>query len=255
MTGSNDGKDIFAVMRSRQWRHDKGFCLFIVVLFLASVLVVQAEENGTFIGLVTDISGNPVAGAEVSVYRTNNTRRPADYIGPTDRDGHFRIILPPGQYWTVARLRKGKEKFGPLLPGDRHSGSPLEIELVPGEELEEEFVVADLEETSRLVVKYDTSFVKAEGILMTRDGKPQENAYAFANRHEGMKRIPDYVSAWTDSSGRYALFLPPGTYYFGMASEFPPGAEQEHYMKVTVDSDKKNIIILIPIKADIHWSM
>jgi hypothetical protein len=244
MIGSSAKKDGLAVMQNRQWRHGAALYFFYVVLFFAAALA-GAEENGTLAGLVTDVSGTPVAGAEVSVYRTDNTRRPADYNGPTDRDGRFRVILPPGQYWAVARLREGKEKFGPLLPGDKHSGAPVEIELLPGEEAEEEFVVADLEETFRLVVKYDTSFVRAEGILMTRDGKPVADAYAFANRHEGMKRIPDYVSAWTDSSGRYALFLPPGTYYFGMALEFPPGLEQKHYMQVSVDSDRKNINIVI----------
>ena len=69
----------------------------------------------------------------------------------------------------------------------------------------------------------------------------QENAYAFANRNEAMKKIPDYVSAWSDKSGGYTLYLPPGTYYLGLAEVFPPGAKQVHFTKVIVDSDTNNI--------------
>lgn len=226
----------------------------IVVLALVLVFYPAAfgftqyagTENGVLSGKVTDVSGKPVADAEVYVYNTSNTRRPADFISaPTGSSGLYQVAVPPGTYWVVARLRKGEEKFGPLLPGDKHSGAPLEIEIRAGDNWEEDFIVSDLEETSKLAVKFDTSFVKIKGQLLTENGEPIADAYAFANRTEAPKRIPDYVSAWTGSDGWYTLFLPPGTYYFGLATEFPPGKETVPFQEVEIDKSDKNINIII----------
>jgi len=216
-----------------------------LLLLLAGHSSAAAMENAIFSGRVVDVEQEPVAGVEIFVYDTDNTRRPADFISPpTDTSGEFHILLPPGEYFTVARLRHGQQRFGPLLPGDKHSGAPLEIELAAGETIEEEFVVADLEETSLLAVKVDTSFIRVEGILQTAEGEPVANAYAVASSQETLRRIPDYVSAWTDSSGRYVLFLPEGTYFLGGAHTFPPGEEIIGLEKVSIDSSTKNINIV-----------
>ena len=222
------------------------FLCMVIVFVLAGHALVSGTENGTFSGRVIDVSQNPVARVEVFVYNTANTRRPADYIAaPTNENGEFRVTLPPGTYWTVARLRHSEQRYGPLLPGDKHSGAPLEIEIDPGDNAEEEFVVADLEETSQLVVKVDTSFIKIEGLLLTKKDLPVENAYAIVSRNPMMKKIPDYVSPWSDKSGKYTLFLSPGTYYFGLAKEFPPALKSIKLKKVIVDSKTKNINIVI----------
>lgn len=218
-----------------------------LALFLLLTLGEYATgaENGVLRGRIVDVDNNPVSGVELFVYGHGNTRRPADFISQaSDANGEYRITLPPGTYWTVARLRRGKERFGPLLRGDKHSGAPLEIDIGPGEEAEENYVVADLEETSRLAVKVNTDFIKVEGVLLGEKGEPLENAYAAVNRNPFMKRIPDYVSAWTGKDGRYTLFLPPGTYYFGMADRFPPESKIVKLKKVVVDSTVKDINIV-----------
>lgn len=224
--------------------------LLFVVLFL-SILVLglfgpaAGQENGVFAGRVVDVARHPVAGAAVFVYNSANIRRPADYISPpSDTAGGFQLTLPAGHYWVVARKRQGEEKYGPLLPGDRHSGAPLEIDITAGDTLEEEFVVADLKETSQLAVKLDTSFLHIAGRLLTKEGEPVANGYAFARRDPAGKGIPEYVSAWTDGSGGYTLFLPPGTYWLGLARIFPPGPETVPWQKETIDNPSKNINIV-----------
>ena len=218
-----------------------------VLLLLPAIGFAAGMENGIFSGRVLDVSGNPVAGAKVYVYADSNVRQPADYISPpSDRAGEFRLTLPPGRYWIVARVRQGEERFGPLLPGDRPSGAPLVIDLLPGEHLEEEFTVADLRETSKLTVKFDTSFIRVQGTLVNGSGRPLEQAYAYANRQQGFREIPDYVSAWADSNGRVTLFLPPGTYYFGLAEEFPPRPVQSgRQQQVVIDKGAETVDIVL----------
>jgi hypothetical protein len=218
---------------------------FIAFFTLAGGGAAEGQETGVLAGRVVDVGRKPVAGASIFVYTSSNIRRPADYISATtDGAGAFRIILPPGQYWAVARVRKGAELYGPLLPGDKHSGPPLETEVRSGETVEEEFIVADLRETSQLEVKLDTSFLRIGGVLLAEEGTPLVNAYAFARREATGSGIPEYVSAWTDGSGRYTLFLPAGTYWLGLARTFPPGPETVPWQKVVIDKPVENINIV-----------
>ncbi|MDW7774486.1 MAG: carboxypeptidase-like regulatory domain-containing protein [Desulfobulbaceae bacterium] len=224
----------------------------ITVVFSIGFLLLlagngRAEERSVFSGHIVDVAGDPVPGAEVFIYSSDNVRQAPDYIAPpTDERGEFRVILPPGRYWTVARLRQDREKFGPLLPTDKHSGPPLEVDILSGEQTEEVFTVADLQETSRLAVKFDTSFARVEGIIRNSEGQPVANGYVYANREKNFKKIPDFVSAWTDGSGRYTLFLPPGTYYLGPAREFPPEpAKPEWIHQIIIDSDTAAVDIVL----------
>jgi len=225
----------------------------LIALLLLSAFFVLAgggsatgQDTGVFAGRVIDVSRQPVANAAIFIYNSSNIRRPADYISPaTDPTGAFRLTLPAGHYWAVARARQGEEKYGPLLPGDRHSGAPLETDIRSGETVEEEFIVADLRETSQLEVKLDTSFLQIAGVLLTTQGEPLANAYAYARREASGRGIPEFISAWTDDSGRYTLFLPAGTYWLGLARTFPPDPETVPWQKVVIDNPANNINIVL----------
>lgn len=219
----------------------------LALVHMAWILLVcygtaGAVENGMLTGVVKDVSGDPTPGVEVYVYDDSNVRRPADFISPpTDGNGEFKITLPPGRYWAVARFRQGGQKYGPLLPGDKHSGSPLVFELMQGERIDEEFVIADLKETSKLTVKFNTEFIRVAGKLKTGNEGLIGDVYTFANRQPAAKKIPDYVGEWLSPDGKFVFFLPPGTYYFGWAHVFPPGSESVPKQKVTVDGETKHI--------------
>ena len=215
-----------------------------VLLVLAGPGPAPCRENGILAGRVLDVSRHPVAGASVFVYSSPDTRRAADYISPaTDGTGAFRITLPAGRYWTVARVRQGAERYGPLLPGDKHSGAPLETDVRVGETVEEEYIVRDLRETSLLDAKLDTSFLRVEGMLLTGEGEPAANGYAFARREQVGGGIPDYVSTWTDAGGRYTLYLPAGIYWLGAARTFPPDADTVPRLQVLIDGPIKDVHI------------
>lgn len=220
--------------------------LLAVLLVLAGSYPAAGGESGILAGMVLDVSRNPVSGASVFVYNSPNTRRAADYISPaTDKAGAFRITLPAGRYWTVARERQGVEQYGPLLPGDRHSGAPLETDVRSGETVEEEYIVRDLRETSLLDAKLDTSFLRVEGTLLTGEGEPAANGYAFARREQDGRGIPDYVSTWTDAGGAYTLFLPAGTYWLGSARVFPPDPDTVPRLRVVIDAPAEDVDILM----------
>jgi hypothetical protein len=69
----------------------------------------RAAETSVFKGTVSDVDGKAVEGAMIYVYNSPEVRRAAEYISaPTGKDGVFRIVMPPGEYWAVARLKKAE---------------------------------------------------------------------------------------------------------------------------------------------------
>src|SRR6266567_7667619 len=79
------------------------FCLFLTALFLATaVSFAQSQANtGTIEGTVTDPSGRPVPGAQVTLTNTgtNFTR-----AMQTDEEGRFRgLLLPLGGYKVTVK--------------------------------------------------------------------------------------------------------------------------------------------------------
>ncbi|HWR57264.1 MAG TPA: hypothetical protein VN328_00125 [Thermodesulfovibrionales bacterium] len=218
-------------------------CCFFLFLFVG-VIGIGAAEKSDLKGKITDIEGKAVEGVKVFLYDSRDVRRPADFISAgTGSDGLFHVVAPSGKYWVVARMKKA-EGYGPLMPGDKHSGEPLEIELGPGAKVSMDFVVADLKEAAGKRVKEKGGSVKITGRIVDEKGSPVIRAYAIANRNERTSEIPDYISAWADNEGRYTMYVPRGRYYVGAALTFPPG--QDHLMsgEMVVDSDRSDVVIV-----------
>src|SRR6185369_4937558 len=92
-----------------------------MAMSLPPTLARGADDTFTLQGVISGISGEPVKDAELYIYGTSNTRRPADFISPkTGSNGAYRLVLPKRAYWGVARIKKG-ERYGPLMPG---TGTP-----------------------------------------------------------------------------------------------------------------------------------
>ena len=219
--------------------------LFVALMAGAGFGCSGACAGGMFVlrGTVLDTAGKGVEGAEVFVYDSPNTRRPADFIAPkSDRTGHYSLTLPPGKYWVVARVRSG-EKYGPLLLGNRHSGEPVEIEAPTDQGVEQDFTVADIRDMAQKKLKSTDDYVKVSGRVLDGAGAPVAQAYVLVHRARVIEQLPDYVSAWTDESGRYTLYLPPGDYFIGLATSFPPGRTVTPGKVLTVAPGKIDIAI------------
>ena len=229
-------------MNTEYIRNILKICFAIIFLMAGFAL---ALEKAVLKGQVLDVEGKAVKGVEIFIYNSPDTRRPADYISArTDASGKFSITIPSGKYWAVARLRHG-EKYGPLMPGDKHSGEPVEIEIEAGEEFVEDFTVIDLRDAARMIKKTREDYYKLEGRILDRKGAPLRNVYAVAGREKEISEMPDYLSAWTDEEGRYSLYLPAGTFFIGYAAEFPPGKKIYLYREIHISAEKKNLDIVV----------
>ena len=214
--------------------------LFLVAIMSAFHLpAAPAQESYVLTGLITDIDGKPVAGAEVFVYDSAAIRRPADFISARSGvDGRFRMVLPRQKNWAVARVRSG-EKFGPLLPGDRHSGEPQILEPDETGELQQDFTVVDIREAVRQKQKIRADFVPVTGQVVDQNSKPVQNVYVFASKDRVVRGVPEYISAWTGTAGDYVLYLPPGRYFVGTSGVFPPLPGTVVNRELILDPEKK----------------
>lgn len=217
----------------------------VMIIIILSFSTAIALEKAVLKGQVIDVEEKAVKGVEIFIYNTHDTRRPADFISArTDASGKYSIAVPPGKYWAVARLRHG-EKYGPLMPGDKHSGEPVEIEIEAGEEYEEDFTVINLRDAARLIKKTREDYFKLEGRILGEKGAPLRNVYAIANREKEIIEMPDYLSAWTDEAGHYVLHLPAGTYFVGYAAEFPPGKKVIFSREIIITAEKNYLDIVV----------
>jgi hypothetical protein len=83
------------------------------------------------------------------------------------------------------------------------------------------------------------------GRVVNERGEPLLGVFAFANRGEGSLTVPDYISAWTGTDGRFTLFLPNGAYFIGAAATFTPQQGYKAASPATVDQNLESFIIVL----------
>lgn len=222
--------------------------IFCALLFLPPG---TSGAEGTFIlqGIVTTLSGDPLPDAEVYLYSTSNTRRPADFISPkTGKNGLYRMILPKAAYWGVARIKKG-ERFGPLMPGDKHSGEPVKIDPDTEASLTLNFTVADMQELAQRREKGREELMEISGTV-SFNGKGVAGAYVYARTGRITATLPEYFSGWTDATGEYRLKLPPGSYLLGCDRIFPPSENSNNHREIEITTGKLPVAINLQLPVE-----
>lgn len=229
-------------------------CVRIVLVAVVSTLFCAfpavAIEPRLLKGKVSDIEGRPMEGAKLFLYDSPNVRSPAQFISSlSDSAGQLQVVLPPGKYWVVARF-KSDGKYGPLMPGDKHSGEPLEVDMtVSGAEAD--FVVADIRELGQKKRANATEALRLKGRVIDTQGAPVAQAVVFANRSKEFSDLPDFISAWTGDDGGYEVYLPPGvTYYVGVSRQFPVKYREESLKQLAVERGKIDIAIEINLTVE-----
>lgn len=164
--------------------------------------------------------GQALDGAFINVYpdTISNLLGPSQFISaPTGNDGSYRVEVPPGSYYVVARKRMTGDSTGPLSTGDFYSEHQRVFTRVD----QGKFSVVDLDVVpmkapmffKKNVVERETD-TAISGRLMDTQGRPVAGGFAMAYRQADMKRQPDFASTLSDREGRFTLYLPEGgTFY------------------------------------------
>jgi hypothetical protein len=205
-------------MTARIWKF-----LLLALLLLPTPFALAGPLNLT--GRILDSNGRPVGGAEVYVFDSANTKRPADYISEkSGSDGHYQLALPSGRYWTMAIQRQGEARVGPLGPTDRFSGEPLLFEGGDDKQVVNDFTIISLKEAALRNRKRNEELIKVTGRIFDPSGAPVAGAYAMADPSP-KGQLPLYLSTWSEADGLYTLFLPKGRIFLGVSRVFPPDSD------------------------------
>lgn len=164
--------------------------------------------------------GSALAGAYVNIYPDNisNLLGPSQFISaPTDASGSYRMELPPGTYYVVARKRTSGLANGPLTTGDFYSEHQRIIARVaPNKITLVDLAMAQMK--APMFFKKDLADTKTDtgvrGVLRDMQGNPVPGGFAIAYTDDNLQRLPDYASTLTNQQGEFTLYLPQGgTYY------------------------------------------
>ena len=188
---------------------------FSMVKIGAPAARVRGESSG--ISGRVSFEDKPLGRAYVSIYRDGNTNFRGMGLAaiPTDDGGRFRVKLPPGRYYVLARKRQGGGMYGP--PGkDDHvgylPGNPVEVRAGA-------FSQVELETTTRvdlLEQKYFTEGESAgwfEGQVSGPGGKPAGGLYVLFYTDEVMSGAPAFVAGPTDAKGRFRVRAAAGSFH------------------------------------------
>jgi hypothetical protein len=227
----------------------KNLILLLSIFVLLTPLSASAQKikNPIIRAKVVDATGNPVKGAYIFVYDSPDTRRAVDLVSPvTDENGFCEKAIPPGSYWILARLKSNaKFDMGPLKIEDKFSGDPLELEAIQGEVYDLNFTVVDLLDTIKTKSKKRKDLTKVTGKVINAKGEAMVGVFAYANRNQSPLSMPDYFSAWTESDGKYILYLPKGKYSIGAAAVMSHKKRYKATQEITVDNELNGVDIVL----------
>jgi hypothetical protein len=179
-----------------------------------------AGQTGLRGRVVLRDGGAPLAGAYVNIYSDtlSNLLGPSQFMStPTDAAGNYRVVVPPGTYYAVARKRISGHPTGPLETGDYYSEHQrIKVRVEPGK-----FAIVELPVVPMKAPMFFKNNVAANetstgirGQLLDREGKPVAGGFAMAYADKEMKRQPDYASALSDDKGQFIIYLPKGGTFF-----------------------------------------
>ena len=198
-------------------------------------------KEGPRSGVWGEISfqGQPLERTYLYIYKSteNDFKGPAWFVQPVEK-GSFRMSLPPGDYWLLARKRLKGGQYGPIEIGDYFNfyyGNPLRIQ-------KNELKNIQLETITRLSMLEedpDAVFSGISGVVVNSDRQPAAGVRVFAYRSATMTGTPAFISAATDEKGQFKLIIPEAGAYWLLAREAigGPAATGELYGKLHTEEN------------------
>jgi hypothetical protein len=199
-------------------------------------MVRMGVEDDAVPGKGSGVSGRvlfedkPLGRAYVHIYRDGGTnfRGMGMAALPTGEGGRFRVKLPPGRYYVLARKRLGGGVYGPPGKNDYigyYHGNPVEVRAG-------EFGQVTLETTTRVDLLEEVWFTEEEGAGWFRgtvagpDGKPLGGLYILFYPDAALAGAPVFVAGPTDGEGKFKVRAAEGRYFLLARSNLggPPEA-------------------------------
>lgn len=192
----------------------------------------QPAQTGSASGIRGEISfqDQPLERVYLYVYKEvdRGFKGPAYFVQPVEK-GTFRLRLPPGDYWLMARKRAKGGQFGPIEIGDYFNfyyGNPVHVQAGAMQSIK-------LETITRLSMLEEGEPMPFRGVRgnIVDAGRPAAGLHVFAYRDSGMTGTPDKFSPATGADGRFELRLPDaGPWYLLAREQFGgPAGEGERY--------------------------
>jgi len=188
---------------------------FNMVKVGASPVPAQGDASGIS-GRVL-FGDKPLGRAYVYVYRdvSSNFHGMGLAAMPTDDEGRFRVKLPPGRYYVLARKRQGGGMYGPPGKDDYIGylpGNPVEVRAGALSRF-------DLETTTRIDLLEEKYFTEGEsagwfeGDVTESAGKPAAGLYVLFYTDEAMSGTPAFVAGPTDAKGHFRVRAASGKFH------------------------------------------
>ncbi|RMF48480.1 MAG: carboxypeptidase regulatory-like domain-containing protein [Deltaproteobacteria bacterium] len=200
----------------------------------------KPARKGRASGIEGEISyqDQPLEKVYLYVYRDARSgfKGPAYNILPVEK-GHFRLRLPPGDYFLMARKRQAGGRYGPVAIGDwfnYYYGNPVHIE--PG--TIRHVRLETITRLSNLEQGEEVPFHGVNGRIIGPDGKGVAGLHVFAYDRPEMTGTPRHFSEASAADGTFSLRLPAGRWYLLARKSFGgPAAEGELYGKYRGSGD------------------
>jgi hypothetical protein len=173
-----------------------------------------------------------------------------DYVSHgSAADGSYKLDLPPGEYYVLARMRNNGLNYGPLYKGDLfdHKLVKKAIRVRKGKYTKCDFELGELHEPmffQGLTVAEKMTDTGIRGRLLDESGEHIPGTFVFAFKDDDMQRVPDFASTLTDDEGYYTLYLPKGGQYW-LAARFhamKPPQPEEPFAKYEGSSDHSVLV-------------
>jgi hypothetical protein len=182
---------------------------------------------------------------------------PGYVIQPVEK-GTFRLRLPPGEYYLLARKRAKGGQFGPIETGDYFNyyyGNPVRIEAGQIRDIKLETITR----LSMLEEGPTAAFRGVRGRVLGSNGKPVQGVHVFGYRAAAMTGTPAVFSTPTAGDGSFELPLgDDGPYYLLAREAFGgPAGEGELYgrlekpaLRLDAEHPVREVTIYVEAKHD-----
>jgi hypothetical protein len=210
---------------------------FNMVKIVAPPVLVKGDAAGLSGRLLFE--NKPLGRAYVYVYRDNSTNFHGMGVTamPAGEDGRFRVKLPPGSYYLLARKRMSGGLYGPPGKDDYigyYPGNPVEVR-------QGVFTQFDLEMTTRVDTLEKIGLEEGsgagwfDGTVTDAAGAPVTGLYVLFYADPALTGAPAFVAGPTDEKGQFRVRSAPGTFHvLARSSLGGPVEDGEWYGKTIV---------------------